>query len=244
MPFEGFALNGATRAVVIVDFESSIFERARACAASTQISTELKQCCSRALPVQVLRGNSAQTHPRLHQLGAGSVPASKGIDSSDAPLAGLRPAISDFPSRGPSTCSLPSYAGTVLPPCDGIGRRASQFPWQGCLSRLLTSWLFFLNPTVLEAPHARLKSDVGVTPLPGGACTLRTPATASPSALPAGWNNTGIASGRTRTATPCIPWRTQTSPCTSANGRAPYCRSVLSLSRISPSRAATAPFRT
>ena len=157
------------------------------------------------------RGNGTQTRLDIHQRGAGSVPASKGINFSDAPLASLRPTISDSSSRGPSTCSVPSRAGTVLPPCDGIGRRASQFPWQGCLSRLLTLWLSFLNPTVLEAPHAHLKLDVGVTPLPGGACTLRTPATASPSALPAGLNATCTASGRTLTATTCIPWRTQTS---------------------------------
>ena len=125
-----------------------------------------------------------------------------------------------------------------------LGDVRPQFPWQGCLSRLLTLWSSFLNPTVLEAPHAHLKLDAGVTPLPGGTCILRTPATASPSALPAGWNNTGIASGRTRIATPCIPWRTQTSSCTGANGRAPYCRSVLSLSRSTPSRAVPAPFRT
>ena len=184
------------------------------------------------------RGNGTQTRPVIHQRGAGSVPASKRIDSSDTPLASLRSAISDCSSSCPSTCSVPSRAGTVLQSCDGIGRRASQFPWQGCLSHLLTLWLSFLNPTVLEAPHAHLKLDVEVTPLPGGACTLRTPATASPSALPAGWNAAYIASGRTLTATPCIPWRTQTIPCTGANGRAPCRHNALYLSRRALLRAA------
>ena len=173
---------------MILDFESSIFELGPSMCGIHADLNRVGTAMLPRIPVQILRGNGTQTHPVIHQRGAGAVPASKRIDSSGTPLASLRSAISDFPSRGPSTCSVPSRAGTVLQSCDGIGRRASKVPWQGCLSRLLTLWLSFLNQTVLEAPHAHSKLDVGITPLPDGACTLRTPAAASPSALPAGWN--------------------------------------------------------
>ena len=213
---------------MIVDSESSTFERSRR---TRGIHADLNRVGTAMLPripVQIL-GGTARKRARYSSTGRGSVPTSKGNDSNDTSLASLRSAISDCSSSSPSTCSVPSRAGTVLQSCDGIGRRVSQFPWQGCLSRLLTSWLSFLNPTVLEAPHAHSKLDVGVMPLPGGACTLRTPATASPSAPLTGQSTTCIASGRTLTATPCIPWRTRTTPCTGANGRVPCSRNALSL---------------
>ena len=212
---------------MIVDSESSTFERSRR---TRGIHADLNRVGTAMLPripVQILGGTARKRTPSSINVARARSPHRKESIPATPPLASLRSAISDFPSRGPSTCSVPSRAGTVLQSCDGIGRRASQFPWHGRLSRLLTSWLSFLNPTVLDVPRARLKLDVGVTPLPGGACALRTPATASPSAPLTGRSTTCIASGHILTAIPCIPWRTRTSPCTGANGRAPCRRSAL-----------------
>ena len=78
--------------------------------------------------------------PGLHQPGAFRkhlhafarvYPASRRIDSCDTPLASLR-RCATIPDQAapPASCSILCRAGTVLPSCGGIGRRAlSSQPW-------------------------------------------------------------------------------------------------------------------